>query len=167
MNNRRFNEYLRDFDQPADLVSQVLAGSHWRQVVRVMVPWQAGFPRADRRGQERCLDRRFQVSAGHARGQLLRQLRISAGLSQEELAQAAQLSTRTVSDLERGINLTARSQTARLLADALGLTGQDEAGFLAAAVTCPPGQSRRPMRCRATSPRLLGGPARPPRAAST
>ena len=56
-------------------------------------------------------------------GQLLRQLRTSAGLSQEELAQAAALSTRTVSDLERGINLTARNETARLLADALGLAG--------------------------------------------
>ena len=43
-------------------------------------------------------------------GQLLRQLRTSAGLSQEELAQAAALSTRTVSDLERGINLTARKR---------------------------------------------------------
>ena len=66
-------------------------------------------------------------------GQLLRRLRTSAGLSQQELARAAALSTRTVSDLERGINLTARNQTARLLADALGLTGPDRAGFLAAA----------------------------------
>jgi tetratricopeptide (TPR) repeat protein/transcriptional regulator with XRE-family HTH domain len=66
-------------------------------------------------------------------GQLLRQLRASAGLSQEELAQAAALSTRTVSDLERGINLTARKETARLLADALGLTGLDRARFQAAA----------------------------------
>ncbi len=66
-------------------------------------------------------------------GELLRQRRTSAGLSQEELARAAELSTRIVSDLERGINLTARTQTARLLAGALGLTGQDRAGFLAAA----------------------------------
>ena len=72
-------------------------------------------------------------------GQLLRQLRTGAGLSQEELAQAAALSTRTVSDLERGINLTARNQTARLLADALGLTGADRAGFLAAAGGRDPG----------------------------
>lgn len=66
-------------------------------------------------------------------GQLLRQLRTSAGLSQEELAQAAALSTRTVSDLERGVNLTARKDTARLLADALSLTGPGRAGFQAAA----------------------------------
>ena len=66
-------------------------------------------------------------------GQLLRQLRTSARLSQEELAQVATVSTRTVSDLERGINLTARKETARLLADALGLTELDRARFLAAA----------------------------------
>ena len=72
-------------------------------------------------------------------GHLLRQLRTGAGLSQEELAQAAALSTRTVSDLERGINLTARNQTARLLAEALGLTGADRAGFLAAAGGRDPG----------------------------
>ncbi len=72
-------------------------------------------------------------------GQLLRRLRISAGLSQEELARAAELSTRTVSDLERGINLTARNQTARLLADALRLTGPGRAEFLAAAGGRDPG----------------------------
>jgi tetratricopeptide (TPR) repeat protein/transcriptional regulator with XRE-family HTH domain len=72
-------------------------------------------------------------------GQLLRQLRTSAGLSQEELAQAAALSTRTVSDLERGINLTARKETARLLADALALDRQERAGFLAAARGGDPG----------------------------
>ena len=72
-------------------------------------------------------------------GQLLRQLRTSAGLSQEELAQAAALSTRTVSDLERGINLTARNETARLLADALALDRQERAGFLAAARGGDPG----------------------------
>ena len=66
-------------------------------------------------------------------GQLLRQLRTSAGLSQEELARAAALSTRTVSDLERGVNSTARNETARLLADALGLTGTERDGFLTAA----------------------------------
>ena len=55
---------------------------------------------------------------------LLRQLRVDAGLTQEELAAAAQLSTRAVSDLERGVNVTARSETARLLAGALELDGR-------------------------------------------
>ena len=66
-------------------------------------------------------------------GGLLRQLRAGAGLTQEELAEAAGLSPRSVSDLERGINLTARKDTARLLADALGLTGPARAQFEAAA----------------------------------
>jgi tetratricopeptide (TPR) repeat protein/transcriptional regulator with XRE-family HTH domain len=65
-------------------------------------------------------------------GALLRQLRRSAGLTQEELAAAAALSPRSVSDLERGINVTARRETARLLADALHLTGPARAGFEAA-----------------------------------
>ena len=39
---------------------------------------------------------------------LLRQLRDDAGLTQEELAEAAGLSTRSVSDLERGVNRAAR-----------------------------------------------------------
>jgi tetratricopeptide (TPR) repeat protein/transcriptional regulator with XRE-family HTH domain len=72
-------------------------------------------------------------------GQLLRQLRTRAGLSQEELARAASLSTRAVSDLERGVNLTARNETARLLADALALAGQDRPAFLAAARGADPG----------------------------
>ena len=66
-------------------------------------------------------------------GGLLRRLRAGAGLTQEELAEAARLSPRSVSDLERGINRTARKETARLLADALGLSGPARAEFEAAA----------------------------------
>jgi tetratricopeptide (TPR) repeat protein/transcriptional regulator with XRE-family HTH domain len=66
-------------------------------------------------------------------GGLLRRLRTDAGLTQEELAHTAGLSPRAVSDLERGINLTARRDTARLLADALGLGGTAKTQFEAAA----------------------------------
>ncbi len=66
-------------------------------------------------------------------GGLLRLLRADAGLTQEELAEAARLGARTVSDLERGISRTARKDTALLLADALGLTGPVRAVFVAAA----------------------------------
>jgi transcriptional regulator with XRE-family HTH domain len=69
---------------------------------------------------------------------LLRQLRVAAGLTQEELAEAATISPRSVSDLERGINLTARKETARLLADALNLSGIARATFEAAARGRPP-----------------------------
>jgi tetratricopeptide (TPR) repeat protein/transcriptional regulator with XRE-family HTH domain len=64
---------------------------------------------------------------------LLRQFRAEARLTQEELAEAAGLSPRSVSDLERGINRTARKDTAVLLADALSLTGQVRVLFVAAA----------------------------------
>ena len=65
--------------------------------------------------------------------ELLKRLRTDAGLTQEELAEAASLSPRSVSDLERGINKTARQETARLLADALILSGTARAGFVTAA----------------------------------
>jgi tetratricopeptide (TPR) repeat protein/transcriptional regulator with XRE-family HTH domain len=64
---------------------------------------------------------------------LLRQLRAEAGLTQEELAEAARLSPRTVSDLERGIHRAAHQDTARLLADALGLVEPARTLFVAAA----------------------------------
>ena len=52
---------------------------------------------------------------------MLRRLRSESGLTQEELAERARLSTRAVSDLERGVNQSPRKATARLLADALDL----------------------------------------------
>ncbi len=64
---------------------------------------------------------------------LLRRLRTGARLTQEELAEAAGVSPRSVSDLERGINRTARKDTALLLADALSLPGQVRVLFVAAA----------------------------------
>ena len=64
---------------------------------------------------------------------LLRQLRTEARLTQEELAETAGLSPRSVSDLERGINRTARKDTAVLLAGALGLAEPVVALFVAAA----------------------------------
>jgi tetratricopeptide (TPR) repeat protein/transcriptional regulator with XRE-family HTH domain len=64
---------------------------------------------------------------------LLRNLRTAAGLTQEELAEAARLSYRSISDLERGINLSPRKETMRLLADALKLGGAERAAFEAAA----------------------------------
>ncbi len=66
-------------------------------------------------------------------GGLLRQLRGEARLTQEELAEAAGLSPRSVSDLERGVNLTAHKDTALLLAGALGLADPVRALFVAAA----------------------------------
>ena len=64
---------------------------------------------------------------------LLRQLRAEARLTQQELAKAAGVSPRSVSDLERGINRTARNDTAVRLAGALGLAEPVRSLFVAAA----------------------------------
>lgn len=63
-------------------------------------------------------------------GRALREHRSRARLTQEELAERAGISARAVSDLERGVNRTARKETGRLLADALGLSGAACASFL-------------------------------------
>ena len=64
---------------------------------------------------------------------LLRKLRRKARLTQEELAGAAGVSVRAVSNLERGAVTTPQKDTVRLLADALGLIGPVRAEFEAAA----------------------------------
>ena len=64
---------------------------------------------------------------------LLRQLRAKALLTQEELAEAAGVSPRSVSDLERGVSRTARKDTAVLLAGALGLAGSARELFVTVA----------------------------------
>ena len=65
--------------------------------------------------------------------ELLRQLRTDAGLTQEELAEKASLSTRTISELERGAHKRAQKATAKALADALHLADPVSDSFVAAA----------------------------------
>jgi predicted ATPase/DNA-binding XRE family transcriptional regulator len=83
---------------------------------------------------------------------LLRQLRAEARLTQEELAEAAKLSPRSVSDLERGISRTARKETALLLADALGLAGPVRVVFVAAARGKAPAAEVQAARLGVPSP---------------
>ena len=64
---------------------------------------------------------------------VLRGLRAGAGLTQEELAAAAGVSPRAISDLERGMVATPHKDTVRLLADALGLGDWTRVEFEAAA----------------------------------
>src|SRR5919112_5182508 len=64
---------------------------------------------------------------------LLRHLRTSAALSQEELALRSGLSLRGISDLERGVRRAPHLTTVRVLADALGLDPTDRQALLAAA----------------------------------
>lgn len=66
-------------------------------------------------------------------GSLLKRHRMDAELTQAELAERANLSVRGISDLERGINHTARRETVRALADALGLSAPQRTVFERAA----------------------------------
>jgi predicted ATPase len=64
---------------------------------------------------------------------LLRQLRTSAALSQEELAERAGVSLRGIGDLERGVRRAPHLNTVRLLVDALHLGPTERKALLAAA----------------------------------
>jgi len=99
-------------------------------------------------------------------GELLRQRRLAAGLTQEALAERAGISAKAVSDLERDPDRTPRLDTIGLLADALGLAAGDRAGLLAAARPLPPPEAtparapaqpsiRRPAMPRPLTP-LIG-----------
>src|SRR5690349_12961438 len=66
-------------------------------------------------------------------GELLKRRRLAAQLTQQELARAAGVSTRAISDLERGINQTPRKDTVQLLSAALRLDGAEQAQFAALA----------------------------------
>src|SRR5262249_17860801 len=88
----------------------------------------------DRRGADSCAD----ISSADVKPELrfadlLRQLRTEARLTQKELTEQTGLSPRSVSDLERSINRTARKDSALMLASALKLTGLVQKAFVAAA----------------------------------
>ena len=64
---------------------------------------------------------------------VLRSLREGARLTQEQLAERAGLSARTVSDIERGLRRRLYADTAERLAGALDLEGEERDDFLACA----------------------------------
>ena len=68
---------------------------------------------------------------------VLRQFRLAAALSQEDLAERAGMSLRGLSDLERGVRRSPYLATVRQLADALGLSPSDRQDLLAAARAGP------------------------------
>src|SRR5918998_1770683 len=86
-------------------------------------------------------------------GGLLRRYRVASGLTQEELAERAGVSTRGISDLERGAHGLPRKDTLQLLLDALALAPADRSTLVAAA--------RRPATTRARRERGVRYPALP------
>lgn len=83
---------------------------------------------------------------------LLKQLRSSAGLSQEEVAQRSGLSVEAISALERGVRRRPRPHTLRALAIGLGLSEGDRASLLRAAAQ---------RDTAGTSPKPAGGMSPP------
>jgi transcriptional regulator with XRE-family HTH domain/tetratricopeptide (TPR) repeat protein len=105
------------------------------------------------------------MSSDRARGwdfaAMLRQRRRAAGLTQAELAARAGLAVRTLRDLERGRTTRPQRVTGVLLADALGVTGEERARFLGAARgEAPPPAVPHPRT--AESPPPGGRPGRSP-----
>lgn len=73
------------------------------------------------------------MSADTSFGTLLRRYRVSAGLIQEELAERALVSHRSISDMERGVPHRSRKDTVELLATALDLSTPDHSALVEAA----------------------------------
>src|SRR5947209_3362519 len=79
-------------------------------------------------------------------GALLKRYRLAAGLTQEALAERAGISTRAVSDLERGLYQAPQRDTVARLSAALELAEYDSA-TLQAAVARRRGPSARATSC--------------------
>ena len=89
-------------------------------------------------------------------GALLRAFRHRACLSQEQLAARAELSERAVRNLEAGRVRSPRTDTVRLLADALALTGPERQSWVVSAHSA----NRRQAQARLPG---AGAPAQLPR----
>jgi predicted ATPase len=83
------------------------------------------------------------VSDPEVFGDLLLELRVGRGLSQEDLAADAKVSVRAISDLERGVTRRPHRDTIRALAAALALPGSDRATFGRLARQAPPARPAR------------------------
>ena len=93
-----------------------------------------------------------------ALGGLLRRHREAAGLTQEELAERAGVSARTISDVERGLRDGVYRETAARIAMGLGLAGDERALFEASAQ-----RPRRPGRQAAIGLQPAAAPTPPTR----
>jgi transcriptional regulator with XRE-family HTH domain len=87
-------------------------------------------------------------------GALLHASRVSARLSQQELAEASGMSVRAISDLECGRTWWPYPYSLHRLADALGLTDQAQAEFIAAS-----GRRLAPGTAASRTAVSEGGPA--------
>ena len=105
-------------------------------------------------GRSEAIDRE-EPPASLAR--VVRRHRTAAGLTQEELAERAGVSWRTVSDIERGVHATPRRDTLALLASALVLSAEEHAALMAARRPEHGGPGGRPLGGRAGAGRRAAG----------
>jgi transcriptional regulator with XRE-family HTH domain len=94
-----------------------------------------------RRGDEHAGERQPETATFAA---LVKHARQAAWLTQEELAERSGLSPRTIQAIERGQVRRPHRDSVRLLATALGLTGEARAEFEDAARPAPDGPHRCP-----------------------
>jgi transcriptional regulator with XRE-family HTH domain len=87
---------------------------------------------------------------------LLRRYRQAAGLSQEELAERARLSGRTIGDFERAVSHAPRKDTVELLAQTLALGASERAALVEAARRLSTAASALPGPAGTSSPPLVG-----------
>jgi predicted ATPase/transcriptional regulator with XRE-family HTH domain len=88
---------------------------------------------------------------------LLRRYRTASGLTQEELAERAGVSARTVSDIERGLRSSVYRHTAKRLADALNLEGAERRTFERAARRGAGPEAAESSRQATEIPRIASG----------
>jgi predicted ATPase/Tfp pilus assembly protein PilF/DNA-binding XRE family transcriptional regulator len=89
-------------------------------------------------------------------GATLRRYRTAAGWTQEELAERAGVSVRSISNLERGAPYIPRPETVRLLADALGFAQHEQAHWIAATRETDGLPARPPLTLPAPPTPLIG-----------
>jgi transcriptional regulator with XRE-family HTH domain len=89
-------------------------------------------------------------------GALLSRYRLAAGLTQQELANRAELSVRGISDLERGVKTRPRAYTVRHLAEALTLADGDRDLFERSALHAPKRLQNVPMDEHTQAPTVAG-----------
>jgi predicted ATPase/DNA-binding XRE family transcriptional regulator len=96
-------------------------------------------------------------------GGILRQYRLTAGLSQEALAERAGMSARGISDLERGVRTAPHASTVSRLADALGLDSSARLAFIRAcqqmADDLPASPAPGPVQAATATPTLFTNPS--------
>src|ERR687893_1011048 len=99
------------------------------------------------------------TDGGHGEpfGAMLKRLRDTAGLTQEELASRAGLTAKAVSALERGERKRPYPHTVRSLADALALTDAQRVDLQAAI----PRRGAETPASPAAAPAAVSGPPRP------